>query len=320
MIVRLVIKADATRVTGTGHVMRSCVIAESAVANGIDAVFIGNIDEIEWLKVKIEHIGFSQILNNISNYQLDESEDVLILDSYESSDSWILDLNWLGKVVIVDPVSPNFQADLRFHPGLENDWASTQESIFHGNGNYLLVRKELQELSRLNKQNDSLLEILITGGGSDPYNFCSQIAEMIASINNEFSVNIISDQYDIPIKDNRFTVYPTGDSFVKLLPKIDLVLAPASTTCLEVLTLGLPVGLACVVENQKSNYQKLVNEGAALGIGHRNLDNSWNIDQDALNDLINSKELRSKLAHQSLGKYDPLGSDRIVKKLIEIYS
>ena len=46
MIVRLVIKADATRVTGTGHVMRSCVIAESAVANGIDAIFIGNIDEI----------------------------------------------------------------------------------------------------------------------------------------------------------------------------------------------------------------------------------------------------------------------------------
>ena len=320
MIVRLVIKADATRETGTGHVMRSCVIAESAIAKGIETIFIGNVNGIEWLQAKIEDIGFSQILNDISSYQLNESEDVLILDSYESSDSWILDLKWLGKVVIVDPVSPNFQADLRFHPGLENDWASNKEPIFHGNGDFLLVRKELREISLLSKEDNSLLEILVTGGGSDPYNFCIQIAEMIASINSKFSVNIISDQQDIPFKDNRFTIYPTGDSFVKLLPKIDLVLAPASTTCLEVLTLGLPLGIACVVENQDSNYQNLVKEGAALGIGHRNLDDSWDINLDALIDLINSKELRSKLAHKSLGKYDPHGSDRIVNKLIEIYS
>lgn len=320
MIVRLVIKADATRETGTGHVMRSCVIAESAIARGINTIFIGKIDGIEWLKVKVESIGFSQILNNISNYQLDESEDVLVLDSYDISDAWILNLNWRGKVAIADPTTPNFQSDLRFHPGLESDWATTKESVFHGNGNFLLVRKELREISRISKQNDSLLEILITGGGSDPYNFCGQIAEIISSINSNFSVSIISDQKDIPIKDDRFTVYPTGDNLIKLLPKIDLVLAPASTTCLEVLTLGIPLGIACLVENQDSNYRRLVKEGSALGIGHRNLDNSWDINLDSLIDLINSKELRSVLANQSFGRYDPLGSDRIVDKMIEIYS
>jgi len=317
--VRLVIRADATRVTGTGHVMRSCVIAESAIARGIETIFIGNLDGIEWLKVKVKNIGFSQILNDISNYELNESEDVLVLDSYENSDSWILNLNWLGKVVVVDPVSPNFQADLLFHPGLEGNWVINKESNFHGNGEFLLVRKELREIKLISKRDNSLLEILITGGGSDPYNFCSQIAEVVASINSKFSVSIISDHYEVPINDSRFTVYPTGNSFVKLLPKIDLVFAPASTTCLEVLTLGLPLGIACVIENQESNYRKLVKEGVALGIGHRNLDNSWDLDLEALTDLINSKELRSKLAHQSLGKYDSLGSDRIVMKLIETY-
>jgi spore coat polysaccharide biosynthesis predicted glycosyltransferase SpsG len=320
VIVRLVFKADATRVTGSGHVMRSCVIAESAIAKGIDTIFIGNIDGINWLKVKIESIGFSQILNNISYYQLDESEDVLVLDSYDTSDSWILNLDWRGKVAVVDPVTPNFQADLRFHPGLEDDWAISNESKFHGSGEFLLVRKELREIVRLNKKNDSLLEILITGGGSDPYNLCGQIAEMITPINSRFSVSIISDQHNIPIKDTRFSIYPTGNSLVKLLPKIDLVFAPASTICLEVLTLGIPLGIVCVVENQDSNYRKLVEEGAALGIGNRNLDNSWDIDFDSLTNLINSKELRSKLAQQSLGRYDSLGSDRIVNKLIEIYS
>ena len=295
------------------------MIAESAIAKGIETIFIGNIDGIEWLRVKVKNVGFSQILNDISSYKLDESEDVLVLDSYENSDSWILNLNWLGKVVVVDPVSPNFQADLRFHPGLEDNWAINKELNFHGNGEFLLVRKELREITRISKQDKSLLEILITGGGSDPYNFCSHISDVISSINSTFSVSVISDHYEVPINDSRFTVYPTGDSFVKLLPKIDLVFAPASTTCLEVLTLGLPLGIACVIENQESNYRKLVKEGAALGIGHRNLDNSWDLDLEALIDLINSKELRSKLVHQSLGKYDALGSDRIVMKLIETY-
>jgi spore coat polysaccharide biosynthesis predicted glycosyltransferase SpsG len=320
VIMRLVIKADATRLTGTGHVMRTCVIAESAIAKGVDTVFIGNIDGIDWLKVKVESVGFSQILNCISDYKVDVSEDVLVLDSYDTSDSWILNLNWRGKVAIVDPVTPNFQTDLRFHPGLEDDWSSPSESKFYGSGEFLLVRKELREITRLGKQNDSLLEILITGGGSDPYNFCGQITEVISSINNRFSVNIISDRSEFPIKDTRFTIYPTGDSLVELLPKIDLVFAPASTTCLEVLTLGLPLGIARVVENQESNFRKLVEGGSALGIGYRNLDNTWAFDKNALIDLINSEELRSKLSHQSLGKYDSLGSDRIVTKLIEIYN
>ena len=142
---------------------------------------------------------------------------------------------------------------------------------------------------------------------------------MIAKIDSHLSVNIISDQPDILIEDSRFSIYPTGESLLKLLPKIDLVFAPASTTCLEILTLGLPLGIACVVENQESNYQKLVLEGLALGIGRRSPDGSWDINLGVLSNLINSKELRKKLTNKSLGKFDALGSERIVRKLIEIY-
>jgi spore coat polysaccharide biosynthesis predicted glycosyltransferase SpsG len=319
VIVRLVVKADATRVTGTGHVMRSCVIAESAISVGINTIFIGNLDGIEWLETKVEKIGFSQIMNNFSSFVLNESEDVLILDSYDSSDSWLLELNWLGKIVIVDPISPNFHADLRFHPGLEDDWTSSDESPFYGKGEFLLVRKELREVTCADKRDESLLKILVTGGGSDPYNFCGEISSVIAKFDSNFSVNIISDQSSLVIQDPRFSVYPTGESLVNLLPYSDLVLAPASTTCLEILTLGLPLGIACVVENQESNYQKLVFEELAVGIGRRSPDDTWEIDAKALRELINSKSLRNKLSDKSLGKYNSRGSEKIVTKLIELY-
>jgi spore coat polysaccharide biosynthesis predicted glycosyltransferase SpsG len=236
--------------------MRSCVIAESAISAGIETIFIGNLDGINWLKAKVEKIGFSQIINDFSCFELNNSKDVLILDSYSSLDSWILDLNWLGKIVIVDPVSPNFHADLRFHPGLEDDWTNTNDSQFYGKGEFLLVRKELREITHSDKNEDSPIEILLSGGGSDPYNFCGEIASLIAQIDSNFSANIISDETEILIQDSRFSIHPTGESLLNLLPKMDLVIAPASTTCLEILTLGLPLGIACVVENQESNYQK----------------------------------------------------------------
>ena len=305
--------------TGTGHVMRSCVIAESAISEGIETIFIGNLDGIEWLKAKVERIGFSQIINDFSSFALNDFEDVLILDSYDSSDSWLMNLNWLGKIVIVDPISPHFDADLLFHPGLEDNWTITNKAQFHGNGEFLLVRKELREIDLSVKYDDSLLEILVTGGGSDPYNFCGEIVSRIAQVDSNFSVNVISDQSDFLIQDSRFSFHRTGDSFLNLLPNIDLVLAPASTTCLEILTLGFPLGIVCVVENQESNYQNLVQGGFALGMGRRSPGGSWDIDLNGLSDLINSKELRNKLAHKTLGKFDPLGSEKIVRKLLEIY-
>ena len=127
------------------------MIAESAISAGIETIFIGNIDGIEWLKVKVERIGFTQIFNDFSSFALNELEDVLILDSYDNSNSWLLDLNWLGKVVIVDPASPDFHADLRFHPGLDDDWTRNNESQFYGKGEFLLVRKELREINHLEK-------------------------------------------------------------------------------------------------------------------------------------------------------------------------
>ena len=41
---RFVIRADAYRMSGAGHVMRSSVIAEELIDRGYEVYFVGNVD------------------------------------------------------------------------------------------------------------------------------------------------------------------------------------------------------------------------------------------------------------------------------------
>ncbi len=317
---RLVIRADATRATGTGHVMRSCVIAESAVSVGIDCLFVGNLGGIEWLENKVKEIGFSEILHDVSELKINTLTDVLVLDTYDDSESTILDLEWLGKIVIVDPISPNFRADLRFHTGLQADWNKDSDSQFYGCGEYILVRKELREVQSIPKNMDSRLDIMVTGGGSDPFDFCAEIASVLLKFEDDFRVNFITDAPGSIPRDSRFFVFPPGKIFKELLPRIDLVFTPASTTCLEMLSLGIPQGIAKIVENQDSNYQILTKEGSVLGIGSRNSSGMWEFNLDEIAKLVRSSSLRNSLSEKKSVKYDSLGSERMIRIILDFYT
>lgn len=317
---RFVIRADATRAIGTGHVMRSCVIAEAAISFGIECIFVGDLGGIGWLEKKVKEIGFSTTLSDISNLKIDSTTDILILDTYDESMGSILDLEWLGKIVIVDPISPNFVADLRFHTGLESDWNENHNSHFYGSGEYILVRKELRKIRSQPKVSTSALEIMVTGGGSDPYNFCAELAASLKTLEDDFIVNFITDSPNSIPKDDRFLPFPIGDNFKNLLSKCNLIFSPASTTSLEMLTLGFPQGIVKVVKNQESNYRILTEEGMAVGIGCRKPDGQWELNDLAIENLVRSNCLRDSLSEKSSLKFDSLGSERMISKILDFYA
>jgi spore coat polysaccharide biosynthesis predicted glycosyltransferase SpsG len=62
--------------------MRSSALAEEVIARNIEAVFIGDIQELPWVTSRIEELGFSQILNKEDDFVPNSNSDVLILDSY----------------------------------------------------------------------------------------------------------------------------------------------------------------------------------------------------------------------------------------------
>jgi hypothetical protein len=60
---RFVFRADASREIGSGHVMRSSVLAEEAISRGFECVFIGKISDLDWVAKRISTLGFTQVLS-----------------------------------------------------------------------------------------------------------------------------------------------------------------------------------------------------------------------------------------------------------------
>jgi hypothetical protein len=86
------------------------------------------------------------------------------------------------------------------------------------------------------------------------------------------------------------------------------------------LSLGIPQGIAKIVENQDSNYQILTKEGSVLGIGSRNSSGMWEFNLDEIAKLVRSSSLRNSLSEKKSVKYDSLGSERMIRIILDFYT
>ena len=78
---RFVFRADASIEIGAGHVMRSSAIAEEAISQGIECVFVGSILDMDWLTDRIRGLGFFEVVEP-QEFRSSKNSDVLVLDSY----------------------------------------------------------------------------------------------------------------------------------------------------------------------------------------------------------------------------------------------
>ena len=140
---RIIFRADASRVMGSGHVMRLSVIAEEALSRGIACVFVGTISDLDWVQDYVKGIGFEQIIENFDCFEINSKNDILIVDSYilDPSLEIIQRDNWAAVVSINDEMTPEFDADLRLIPGLRD--AGEHEHNTLSGADYILVRKSI---------------------------------------------------------------------------------------------------------------------------------------------------------------------------------
>jgi spore coat polysaccharide biosynthesis predicted glycosyltransferase SpsG len=90
-------------------------------------------------------------------------------------------------------------------------------------------------------------------------------------------------------------------------------LTTASISSLEILARGLPLGIACPVDNQISNYQSLGNKEVAAQIGERISGGSWDFDSSTIAELINNTNYRNRLVEKSCNVLDLQGASRIIE-------
>jgi spore coat polysaccharide biosynthesis predicted glycosyltransferase SpsG len=315
---RYILRADSSLKIGSGHVMRSSAIAEELIARGEEVIFVGDCSEIPWLALRIDSLGFSQILQTSREFIADSQTDVLILDSYTISvrDEFIQRDRWRAIIAIVDESTPAYEADLIIHLSLFKNQKPKSNSIFLTGPKYIPLRKSIKK--RISQIKDKAAPvILVVGGGTDTFNFVEAICIELKKFEYQFHALIFSNKELLSQLDPRFTNVPMGSQLDVWATTADLVFTTASTTCLEFIAREIPVGIGCAVDNQAEYYWFLSSTGLAMPIG-RFRNHEWSLDQSKMADLVRSSELREVLRQKSAGMFDLKGTERIVDEILKL--
>jgi spore coat polysaccharide biosynthesis predicted glycosyltransferase SpsG len=309
---RYILRADGSYSVGTGHVMRLSAIAEELIARDREVIFVGSISGLKWVDERVRSLGFSVIYNDPQEFMPNPGSDVLLLDSYtlDIDNSFIDPKKWKLVVAIVDEATPEYKCDLRIHPGLDSLWVGESQIPILAGPKYLPLRKSLSP--HLGRAGNAKQKILVVAGGSDPFNSVVEIATILKGFAMPFEAYLFSDSILIEMFDNRFHKVKIGLQLDELIKEVDLVLTTSSTSSLEFIACGLPVGVICSVENQLHLYSSLGDLGLAVQIGFRNNMGIWTFDSEAMRELITNPKLRESLAAKGRKFIDFSGAERIV--------
>lgn len=320
---RYVFRADASHEVGAGHVMRVSAIAEELLNRGLRVSLVGEISEIEWLEKRVESMCHGLRFVNEEIFISNPSSDVIIIDSYniEINSAFLARENWLRTVALIEIETPKYLADLFIHCGtnlnIQNDYL-IENSRFIGGVEYLPIRRSIREINfSLDKNRGSkLMQILVIGGGTDPFGFVRCVGEFLNKTDLEFRATLVSDSPTIlDSLDSRFEKKDIGNELEMELLNADLVLTLAGTSSWDFLSCGMPIGVAIGAENQRDNFEFQKIHEIAAEIGSFSKIGKFHFNLENMLKLIENFEFRQNLSIRASKTVDKFGVARIADEL-----
>lgn len=314
---RLVFRADATSKIGSGHVMRSSVLAEHAISEGYKCIFIGKVEDLPWVSNRMENLGFIEIHKDFETFRSNIDEDVLVLDSYSipaNLDDIQLE-KWRLVVTISDSLTPQYSAHLVIIPGLTEEFEIRKGKKVLSGTKYILIRKSINKKNDLNIQSEKL-KIIVNGGGTNVHSFAETIAEKLDSLNIDLEAYFFTD-FEIQSKTGkRFISYKIGPDLDSIAANSDIAITTASTSALEFLAREIPIGVVCAVENQKEFYKQLGEFGYAIQLGNFIKSEGWHLNLGNLQDLVQNVATQKKIRNKIANLIDFDGASRILTEIV----
>ena len=313
---RFIFRADASREIGTGHVMRSSVLAEEAISRGYECIFVGEISGVDWVANRIANMEFSQVVADSGSFESDSNSDVLILDSYSIStaDAFISKKKWKLVMSICDEITPKYDVDIELCPSLKSSNTEQAASIVLSGPEYILIRSGIEKSKRYVTSGE-VTKVLIFGGGSDPFGFVREISYVVSSMDLNLEIHIFSNEM-IPANLSLGLIqHPLGSALDSVACDVDVVLTTASTSSLECIAREIPTGVACAVDNQEGCFEQLGRLGYASRIGVRSSKGVWDFDVNSILELLGSQNKRDSLKKATRGLIDFKGASRVIDLL-----
>jgi len=281
---RVVFRADADRVTGYGHFVRSMALA-SYLRHDFDCVVATRNADIggpsDWQKSLVAEAGASLLpvygsgLNEFDAGFMTSlrPEDVVVLDNYYFTTEYQRNVRSRVKalVCIDDMHDRHFVADviLTVCPLTRSDFSLEDYTRFYGGVDRAFLREPF--LAPVPERNRPSIPccVALAIGGADPLHLTDTVIAALQRILPEVEVDVIAGQ-SVSVEPSagvRIWRDINAERIVEIFDHADLGIFPASTVCVEAFSRRLPMAAGYYVDNQKDFYRHGVSQGWFAPLG-----------------------------------------------------
>ena len=342
----LLIRADASVVMGTGHVMRMVALAQAWRQSGGEVVFLcSDIPPPLVQRIREEDFPIERITAAPGSF--DDLEDTtaavsrnaacgrpisVALDGYQFGADFQLGLKETGcRLLVVDDCghAGAYHADIVLNQNIsarEELYARRDEGteLVLGPRFALLRREFVDHRGWVRTIPNQAKKLLVTLGGTDADNVTKRVIDALAGSDLEVKVAVGGNNPHLPSLRQAAKAAIGGKTRVELvvnesdMPSLmqwaDMAVAAGGSTCWELAFTGLPPLFIILAENQEENAHELERQGFGLCIGRH-----WDFDADAfrlaINRLAADSTLRAGFAARGRDMVDGLGARRVASLL-----
>lgn len=340
-------RVDGNKQIATGHVMRCLAIAKALKKKGENCTFIIADHFTEKL---IEENGFNTICleskwDNL-DYELDaltiflKSQNIktLIIDSYFVTESYLTKLKKVVKLVYIDdmnmfryPVDMLINYSFNFNKyNYEARYEKENTKLLLGS-KYVPLRKEFTS-KNINKSglDKQVKNILITTGGSDPYNFSGTLINEILSkdLYKTYIFHVIIGSYyenileleNLSKKHSNIILHKNVKNMSDLMINSDIAISASGTTLYELCACGTPSICYVFADNQLEGAEAFGDRDIIPYAGdiRDNMKLVINKIFYKVNELIQSEPLWLSYSIKMREFIDGKGSARIAEEIIKL--
>jgi len=295
---------------GFGHIFRCINLGKQLIPNDIFFLIedYGNVKKtlnsrgFQNVSLLKKNIGLESDIINTTKFIIKKKIDIVIVDKYCISNSFLKKINKITKVVIItDLWKKNYQADL-----LINGFIGFEDSIIRNKfGIKCLLGPSYQILGKNIKRVDSKKQknsILVTFGGFDKQNILKLFLDCILEYLNEIKLKVILGPGNNKTKKMKMleTKYPNNFKILSQTKDMGKEISQAmfgfcsgGITSYEFAALGIPFAIICQYKHQLKTAKEWQKKGIGFNLGLPNTKTKTKI-QKLLQDFVENTTVIKK--------------------------
>jgi UDP-2,4-diacetamido-2,4,6-trideoxy-beta-L-altropyranose hydrolase len=340
----LLIRADASAVIGSGHVMRCLALAQAWQDQGSHTIFAMAM-EAPALEARLKSEGV-ELLNLLTRLgSLEDARQIIalakkvqaiwiVVDGYHFGAEYQRCIKESGlKLLVIDDFGhlESYNADLVLNQDL-----CAEEILYRNRASftrlllgprYALIRHEFSKWREWNREiSDVGRKVLVTMGGGDPDNVTFKVIQSLQQVDVDgleavVVVGATNTHYEelksavrsshVPIR-----LEQNVTSMPELMGWADVAVSAGGSTCWELSLMGLPALILLLADNQRENTRLLHMVDAVISLGwHREV--ACERIASALEGLCEEKDQRVKMSSVGRGLVDGKGAARVVGLMMD---